>query len=55
MDRIIFVSNAGGKQIIVRSLDGKTIANGTATIIPVSAAGIYLVSVEGTTVKVMVK
>ena len=55
IDRTIFVSNAGGKNILVRSLDGKTIANGTETIIPVSAAGIYLVSVEGTTVKVMVK
>ena len=55
MDRIIFVSNAGGKQIIVRSLDGKTVASGTETIIPVDNAGIYLVSVEATTLKVMVK
>lgn len=55
IDRTIFVSNADGKNILVRSLDCKTIANGTATIIPVSAAGIYLVSVEATTVKVMVK
>ena len=55
MDRIIFVSNADGKHILVRSLDGKIIANGTATIIPVNNAGIYIVSVEATTLKVMVK
>ena len=55
IDRTIFVSNADGKHILVRSLDGKIIANGTATIIPVNNAGIYIVSVEATTLKVMVK
>lgn len=54
-DRVIFVNNTNGKQIIVRSLDGKTVASGTETIIPVDNAGIYLVSVEATTLKVMVK
>jgi len=53
-DRVIFVNNTNGKQIIVRSLDGKIVASGTETIIPVDNAGIYLVSVEATTLKVMV-
>ena len=54
-NRVIFVNNTNGKQIIVRSLDGKIVASGTETIIPVDNAGIYLVSVEATTLKVMVK
>ncbi len=54
-ERTIFVTNTADRMITVRSLDGRVLYNGTNTIIPVQSAGIYLVSIEGATLKVMVQ
>jgi glycosidase len=54
-DRIIFVMNAEGREVAVRSLDGRVIYSGVNNAIPVANAGIYLVTVEDTTLKIMVK
>ena len=55
MERTIFVINTEDRMITVRSLDGRVLYNGTNPIIPVQSAGIYLVSIEGATLKVMVQ
>ena len=55
MERTIFVINTEDRMITVRSLDGRVLYNGTNPIIPVHSAGIYLVSIEGATLKVMVQ
>ncbi|MEE0973721.1 MAG: starch-binding protein, partial [Paludibacteraceae bacterium] len=54
-ERTIFVTNTEDRMITVRSLDGRVLYNGTNPIIPVHSAGIYLVSIEGATLKVMVQ
>lgn len=54
-NRVIYVDNAEGRVITVRSLDGRVIYSGIDTIIPVNNAGIYLVTVEDSTLKIMVK
>ena len=54
-ERTIFVTNTEDRMITVRSLDGRVLYNGTNPIIPVQSAGIYLVSIEGATLKVMVQ
>lgn len=54
-ERTIFVTNTADRMITVRSLDGRVLYNGTNPIIPVHSAGIYLVSIEGATLKVMVQ
>jgi hypothetical protein len=41
--------------VTVRSLDGRVIYSGIDTVIPVTNAGIYLVTVEDATLKIMVK
>jgi hypothetical protein len=53
-DRIIFVMNVEGRSITVRSLDGRMLYAGNNSVIPVRNAGIYLVTVGNTTLKVMV-
>ena len=53
--RVIYVDNAEGKTITVRSLDGRVVYSGTNDAILVNNAGIYLVTVEGATLKIMVK
>ena len=53
--RVIYVDNAEGKTITVRSLDGRVVYSGVDTAIAVNNAGIYLVTVEGATLKIMVK
>jgi hypothetical protein len=55
IERTIFVTNTEDRMITVRSLDGRVLYNGTNPIIPVHSAGIYLVSIEGATLKVMVQ
>jgi hypothetical protein len=47
--------NAEGREVAVRSLDGRVIYSGVNNAIPVANAGIYLVTVEDTTLKIMVK
>lgn len=54
-NRVIYVDNAEDRVITVRSLDGRVIYSGIDTMIPVSNAGIYLVTVEDSTLKIMVK
>lgn len=54
-NRVIYVDNAEGRVITVRSLDGRVIYSGIDTMIPVNNAGIYLVTVEDSTLKIMVK
>lgn len=54
-NRVIYVDNAEGRVITVRSLDGRVIYSGIDTMIPVNNAGIYLVTVEDATLKIMVK
>lgn len=54
-NRVIYVNNAEGRVITVRSLDGRVIYSGIDTMIPVNNAGIYLVTVEDSTLKIMVK
>ena len=54
-ERVIFVMNAEGREVAVRSLDGRVIYSGVNSAIPVANAGIYLVTVEDTTLKIMVK
>ena len=54
-NRVIYVDNAEGREITVRSLDGRVIYSGTNTAISVANAGIYLVSVEDATLKIMVR
>ena len=54
-NRVIYVDNAEGREITVRSLDGRVIYSGTNTAISVANAGIYLVTVEDATLKIMVK
>ena len=53
--RVIYVDNAEGKTITVRSLDGRVVYSGVDTAIAVNNAGIYLVTVEDATLKIMVK
>jgi hypothetical protein len=54
-NRTIYVENAEGRVVTVRGLDGRVIYSGIDTVIPVANAGIYLVSVEDATLKIMVK
>ena len=54
-NRVIYVDNAEDRVITVRSLDGRVIYSGIDTMIPVNNAGIYLVTVEDSTLKIMVK
>ena len=54
-NRTIYVNNAENQMIAVRGLDGRTVYQGYETIIPVNNAGIYLVTVANTTLKVAVK
>ena len=54
-NRVIYVDNAEGRVITVRSLDGRVIYSGIDTMLPVNNAGIYLVTVEDATLKIMVK
>lgn len=54
-NRVIYVDNAEGREITVRSLDGRVIYSGANTAISVANAGIYLVTVEDATLKIMVK
>lgn len=54
-NRVIYVDNAEGRVITVRSLDGRVIYSGIDTMILVNNAGIYLVTVEDSTLKIMVK
>lgn len=54
-NRTIYVENAEGRVVTVRSLDGRVIYSGIDTVIPVTNAGIYLVTVEDATLKIMVK
>ena len=53
--RVIYVDNAEGKTITVRSLDGRVVYSGVDAAIAVNNAGIYLVTVEDATLKIMVK
>ena len=55
IDRVIFVNNTNGKQITVRSIDGRVVYSGNDIIIPMANVGIYIVSVEGQTVKIYVQ
>jgi glycosidase len=54
-NRVIYVDNAEDREITVRSLDGRIIYSGANTAISVANAGIYLVTVEDATLKIMVK
>ena len=54
-NRVIYVENAEGRVVTVRGLDGRVIYSGIETVIPVTNAGIYLVTVEDATLKIMVK
>ena len=54
-NRTIYVENAEGRVVTVRSLDGRVIYSGIDTVIPVTNAGIYSVTVEDATLKIMVK
>ncbi len=54
-NRVIYVQNAEGRIITVRGLDGCVIYSGIDTAIAVNNAGVYLVTVEDSTLKIMVK
>lgn len=54
-ERTIFVMTANETEITVRGIDGRIYYQGVNSIIPMQQAGIYLVTVNGQTVKVMVK
>ena len=54
-ERQIFVSTSEETEITVRTIDGRVWYQGIKNIIPVKQAGVYLVTVDGQTVKVMVK
>ena len=58
--RIIYVENAEGKTITIRSLDGRILysrmsMDEVSVAIPVNNAGIYLVTIEDATLKIMVQ
>lgn len=54
-NRVIYVANADGNTITVRGLDGRIVYSGIDSIIPVNYAGVYLLSINQNTLKVMVK
>ncbi len=58
--RVIYVENAEGKTITIRSLDGRILysrmsMDEVSVAIPVNNAGIYLVTIEDATMKIMVQ
>ena len=53
-ERNIFVAHDGSKEVIVRSIDGRVVYAGYDLTIPMSSRGVYLVSVNGETVKLYV-
>jgi hypothetical protein len=53
-ERNIFVAHDGSKEVVVRSIDGRVVYSGYDLTIPMSSRGIYLVSVDGETVKLYV-